>query len=155
MEIRDLTGETENRLLAADGWGEALSDPALRAPLFGSSRKHRERMQERLKEVVTPVPHRREASPRLFRRLSRLQMERLAWATRELCELVHRFEPKHAQQGTQDFVPITFMRIQLQSSHITQSQNGSRDEIPCRVQGVPWEHVPSGDFAEGESDEER
>ena len=106
---------------------------------FGSSRKHRERMQERLKEVVTPVPHRREASPRLFRRLSLLLMERLAWATRELCELVHRFEPKRAQQGTQDFVPITFMRIQLQSSHITQSQNGSRDEIPCRVQGQrPW-----------------
>ena len=149
----------------------------MREFLFGgSSRKHRERMQERLKEVVTPVPPRREASPRLFRRLSLLLMERLAWATRELCELVHRFEPKRAQQGTQDFVPITFMRIQLQSSHITLSQNGSRAfrgsaspvgtspkakatrnvrVIPCRVQGVSWERVPSGDFAEGESDEER
>ena len=79
----------------------------------GSSRKHRERMQERLKEVFTPVPHRREASPRLFRRLSLLLMERLAWATRELCELVHRFEPKRVQQGTQDFVPSTNMCVQL------------------------------------------
>ena len=30
---------------------------------FGSSQKHRERMQERLKEVVTPVPHRRWGPP--------------------------------------------------------------------------------------------
>jgi len=88
-------------------------------------------------------------------RLSLLQVERSAWATQELCELVHRFEPKRAQQGTQDFVPSTNMRVQLKRSPASPSQNGSRVEDPCRVQGVPWERVPSGDFAEGESDEER
>ena len=34
------------------------------------------------------------------------------------------------------------------------AEKRSRGEVPCRVQGIPWERVPSGDFAEGESDEE-
>ena len=91
-------------------------------------------------EVVISVGLRRRSPPRLFHCLSLLKVERPVWATRELCELVHRFEPKRVQQGTQDFVPSTNMCVQLhrhlplcrKTGQGMKSLAGSRDSVPGR-----------------------
>ena len=79
------------------------------------------------------------SSTRLLGRLSLLQKEVQAWATRGLRELVHGSEPKRTQQGAPKYRSRNNHARTAPKELSTPSQKGSRDEIPCRVQGQrPW-----------------